>query len=50
MTIGIMIGVLEAFLQFYAAQFSMPIIFTVFVLALVLRPNGLFASGTVKKA
>lgn len=48
--IGIFIGVMEAFLQFYAAQFSMPIIFLVCVLALVLRPNGLFTSGTVKKA
>jgi branched-chain amino acid transport system permease protein len=48
--IGIFIGVIEAFLQFYAAQFSMPIIFLVCVLALVLRPNGLFNSSTVKKA
>ena len=43
--IGIMIGILEAFLQFFISKYSMPIIFTAFVLALVLRPNGLFTSS-----
>lgn len=49
--IGIIIGVLEAFLQFTIARYSMPIIFMAFVLALILRPDGLFSSKkTASKA
>lgn len=48
--IGIIVGVIEAFLNFFTAQFTMPILFSFFVLALVLRPNGLFATSTSKKS
>jgi branched-chain amino acid transport system permease protein len=46
--IGIIIGIMEAFLQYTVARYSMPIIFTAFVLALLFRPNGLFTRKTVK--
>jgi|GEM_PF-1162425 len=42
--IGILIGMIEAILQFFVARYSMPIIFVAFVFALVLRPDGLFSS------
>lgn len=44
--VGIIVGVIEAFLQFFTAQFTMPALFTFFVLALVFRPNGLFSDSS----